>query len=321
MFTRRDHAPAETGEHGGYVGQTSWEAGDRVGRYVLVEWVGSGAFSVVWRAHDAEHDRDVALKLLKPDRAASADWRAVVAREARALARLEAQAHVVDVYEYDLDGPVYLAMEFASGRDLDVLLDELRGLDRGGLGVRRSVRLVDQVAEALVDAHDRNLVHLDVSPRNVRVGPDDEVHLVDFGLVGAVGDAMLADAVMRGQGIGTARYMAPERLGRSLVAPAYDFDVYALGCILHECLTGRYAFDGRSVRRIERAAHRTRRPRPTDVDRGLEAFDPLVVDALALDAAHRPTAAVFRERLAHAAAGWEAAWGPACRDGGTAGPS
>lgn len=301
--------------------ETSGEAGDRVGRYVLVERVGSGAFSVVWRARDPERDRDVAVKLLKPDRAVSPDWRAIVAREARALARLETQPHVVDVYEYDLDGPVYLAMEFAPGRDLDVLLDELRRLGRGGLGAARSVRLVDQVADALTDAHARNLVHLDVSPRNVRVGPDDEVHLIDFGLVGAVGDAMLADAVMRGQGIGTARYMAPERLGRSLVAPAYDFDVYALGCILFECLTGRYAFDGRSVRRIERAAHRTRRPRPGDVDPGLVAFDPLVVDALALDPADRPTVVAFRDRLSRAAAAWEAARGPACRGGGPVGPS
>ena len=273
---------------------TSWRSGDHVGAFVLVERVGKGAFAEVWRARGPGSDADVAVKILKPEPAASPDWRASLAREARALARLNGHRHVVDVYSYDVDGPVYLVMQFAPGQDLDVVLDEHR---RDGLGVPRSVALVDQLAAGLEAAHEHRLVHLDVTPRNVRVGPDDAVYLVDFGLVGAVDDEMLAGAVLRGQGVGTARYMAPERLGRSLVAPAFHFDVYALGCILYECLTGRVAFEGRSVRRIERAAHRERRPCPGDVDRRLADFDALVVDALAVEPAWRPSVSVFRARM------------------------
>lgn len=277
---------------------TSWRTGDDVGGFVLAERVGKGAFAEVWRARDPHGDGDVAVKILKPEPAASPDWQASLAREARALARLNGHRHVVDVYSYEVDGPVYLVMQFAPGQDLIALLDEHR---HDGLGVARTVSLVDQLAAGLEAAHEHRLVHLDVTPRNVRVGPDDDVFLVDFGLVGAVDDEMLSGAVLRGEGVGTARYMAPERLGRSLVAPAFHFDVYALGCILHECLTGRVAFDGRSVRRIERAAHRSRRPRPSDVARSLAPFDDLVVDALAIEPELRPSMPEFRARLHEAA--------------------
>ena len=283
-----------------HVPGTSWRTGDRVGGYVLAERVGTGAFAEVWRSHEERTGQEAAVKILKPEPAARDDFQAAVAREARALARLNGHAHVVDVYSYDLEPPVHLVMQFAPGRTLKALLDEE---GRRGLGPARTVAILDQVALGLEAAHEHRLVHLDVTPRNVRVGPDDGVFLIDFGLVGAVDDEMLASSVIRGEGVGTARYMAPERLERSLVAPAFGFDVYALGCVLHECLTGQPAFDQRSVRKIARAARRDPRPRPGDVHRSLRVFDDLVVDALAVDPADRPpSVAAFRERMAEAGA-------------------
>jgi serine/threonine protein kinase len=279
---------------------SSWRAGDRVGGYVLAERVGTGAFAEVWLAHDPHDGQEAAVKILKPEPASRDDFQAAVAREARALARLNGHPHVVDVYSYDLEPPVHLVMQFAPGRTLKALLDSEGAR---GLGAARTVRILDQVALGLEAAHEHRLVHLDVTPRNVRVDHDDGVLLIDFGLVGAVDDEMLASSVIRGEGVGTARYMAPERLERSLVAPAFGFDVYALGCVLYECLTGLPAFDQRSVRKIARAARRAPRPRPGDVDRGLRGFDDLVVDALAVDPADRlPSVSAFRKRLAEAAA-------------------
>lgn len=280
---------------------TSWRAGDRVGGFVLAERVGTGAFAEVWLSHEERTGQEAAVKILKPEPASRDDFQASVAREARALARLNGHAHVVDVYSYDLEPPVHLVMQFAPGQTLRALLDS-EGR-KHGLGAARTVRILDQVGLGLEAAHEHRLVHLDVTPRNVRVGPDDEVFLIDFGLVGAVDDEMLASSVIRGEGVGTARYMAPERLERSLVAPAFGFDVYALGCVLYECLTGLPAFDQRSVRKIARAARRDPRPRPGDVDRALREFDDLVVDALAVDPAERPpSVAAFRKRMAEAGA-------------------
>lgn len=280
-----------------------WTRGQRVDRFELAERVGKGAFGEVWRAHDPRHDRTVALKILTPEASADRDLCAALAHEATAA--LDAGPHFAATYEYRIDGPVYLAMEYVPGRSLR---DLLTAEGSCGLEPSRAADLVDQIAEALETMHGRNLAHLDVTTSNVLVADRDAVYLVDLGFVGTIGDPLSVAASPR-KGFGTLGYMAPERF-RESTGPEAVFDVYGLACVLHECLTGAPAFDRRTTWGMERAHRRARRPRPGDAGRELRPFDAVVVAGLAVDREGRiPTATEFRARLRDARREWERTWG------------
>lgn len=251
-------------------------------RYRLLDRLGAGGMSVVWRAHDEVLDREVAVKVLAPGQALSD--RILV--EARAAARLR-HPHVVEVYDFGRS-PSFIVMELVNGRSLNDLLTG------GPLPWRVAVTIGAQVAAALAAAHDRGIVHRDVKPGNVMVTASG-VKLVDFGISASTGEADL----IGGQVLGTPAYLAPERIDGGPVRPATD--VYALGLLLHLMLAGRLPWDASTTTQMVRA-HRYRTPDTLPPIPGLPApVVALVGDSLAKEPGSRPDAATAARVLADAA--------------------
>jgi serine/threonine-protein kinase len=211
--------------------------GETFGPYRLLGPLGRGGMGEVHRAWDTEHERVVALKLLAPHLATDAGYRARFQREARLTARLRGP-HVVPIHRYgEIDGRLFLDMRLVEGEDLASRLARW-----GPLPLTTALSVVAQVAEALDAAHADGLVHRDVKPSNVLLTgrPDDPfVYLVDFGIARSSQDGV--SLTQTGTAIGSYEYMAPERFvtGHD-VDPRVD--VYALACVLYECLTGTRAF-------------------------------------------------------------------------------
>src|SRR5258705_5197914 len=145
--------------------------------------------------------------------------------------------HVVPIHTFgEIEGRLYVDMRLIDGRDLQNILS------RGPMQPARAVAIIDQVASALHAAHRIGLVHRDVKPPNIRIDEDDFAYLIDFGIARAAGETGLTAT---GNVIGTWAYLAPERLTSGQTDPRVD--IYALTCVLHECLTGNQPFPGDSV--------------------------------------------------------------------------
>jgi eukaryotic-like serine/threonine-protein kinase len=216
---------------------STWPGVARIlaGRFQLEEPIATGGVAIVWRAHDVNLDRSVAVKLLHPHLAGDPRVVERFRREAQAAAQL-AHPNAVEIYdtgqEEDL---VYLVMEYIDGPSLR---DIVR--DAGPLDPQVVAALGEQVAAALGRAHEAGIVHRDVKPANILVTSEGITKVTDFGIAKAVG----SDDTLTSPGtvIGTAAYLAPEQLeGHDVDGRA---DVYALGVVLYECLTGEAAFQG-----------------------------------------------------------------------------
>jgi serine/threonine-protein kinase len=203
------------------------------GRYELLSLVGAGGMGQVWRARDRQTNRIVALKVLPEHSAEDEEPRERFRRECEAVAQLT-EPHIIPIHDFgDMDGRLFLNMRLVDGIDLRTLIKR-----EGALTPTRAVAIITQVAGALQAAHDVGLVHRDVKPSNVLVSDNDFAYLIDFGIAHASGDHTLTRA---GETIGTAAYMAPEAIGAAVKTHA-RVDVYALTCVLHECLTGKPPF-------------------------------------------------------------------------------
>lgn len=214
-------------------------AADLVGRtiagYRLEAEIGRGGMAVVYRAHDLRLDRTVALKLLAPELARNDTFRQRFAHESKVAAAID-HPHIVPVFEAgEAEGLLYIAMRYVPGQDLRALLDRT-----GPLPVATAARIAGQVASALDAAHAHDLVHRDVKPGNVLVaeGTDGEhpehVYLTDFGLTKK--SLSLTGFTTVGQFVGTLDYVAPEQISGKPVDGRCD--VYGLGCVVYEMLTG-----------------------------------------------------------------------------------
>src|SRR5689334_10893605 len=204
------------------------------GRYRLVEEIARGGMARVWAAEDPVLRRRVAVKILDPTLANDEHVRQRFRHEAIAAAGL---GHPGIVATYDTgedDGVAYIVMELVGGTTLRRLLDE-----RGRLDIDEAADIGAQVADALTHAHSRGLIHRDVKPGNVLVEPDGRVKVTDFGIAKAAGTSELTRA---GAVVGTARYLAPEQVEGGPVDARTD--VYALGLVLYEMLSGQTPFDG-----------------------------------------------------------------------------
>ncbi|RVX43616.1 serine/threonine-protein kinase [Nonomuraea polychroma] len=206
-------------------------------RYVLAHRLGSGGMGEVWRADDTVLGRTVAVKVLIPALTENPTFAQRFQNEARAMATLT-HPGVVDVYDYgvaDVDGRrvSFLVMEHVPGESLD------RVLRRGPLGPDATMRLVAEVGDALAAAHAQGIVHRDVKPANLMIRPDGGVALTDFGIAHSVSAGHLTAT---GTMLCSAGYCAPEMATASEVTPAVD--VYALGVVAYECLTGYLPFQG-----------------------------------------------------------------------------
>ncbi|MGV1007658.1 MAG: protein kinase domain-containing protein [Dermatophilaceae bacterium] len=246
------------------------------GRYTLLDHVASGGMGDVWTATDAVLGRSVAVKVLRPNPEPTfAERFRDEARHAAALSH----PNISTVYDYGEDeGAAYLVMEYVVGRPLSELI-------AGGPMPPEQVRVIaGQAALALASAHEAGVVHRDVKPANILVTPEGQVKLTDFGIAHAADSAA---HTRTGEVLGTPQYLSPEQaLGRTVTGAT---DLYSLGVVAHEMLTGRRPFDAGSA--VATALAQVNDPPPP-----LPAYvrDPLrsaVESCLAKDPAERPSSA------------------------------
>lgn len=265
--------------------------GTPFGRYRLIELLGRGGMGEVWRAHDPEMNRAVALKLLPTSLAGDPVYRERFRREARSAASLD-EPHVVPIYDFgEIDGHLYVTMRLIRGSDLQALLAH------GPLEPERAVGIMEQIASALDAAHDIGLVHRDVKPSHVLIAKDDFAYLIDFGIARFASETGLTSI---GITIGTWAYMAPERLNTGKADARAD--VYALTCVLHEALTGERPFPGDSLEQQIIGHLTSPLPRPSRMQRGVpRSLDAVIAAGMAKDPALRFATTKALARAARAA--------------------
>lgn len=207
--------------------------GQTVAQYKILDKLGQGGMGVVYRAEDTNLRRLVALKFLLPRALGGDEERARFIREARAAASLN-HPNICTVHEIgEHEGEPFIAMEFVEGRSLSSLIAE------GPLKLELAVDIAHQVAEGLNEAHANGVVHRDVKPDNIMVAGTGRVKIMDFGLAAAAGQTRLTQ---EGTTVGTVAYMSPEQtLGERVDARS---DLWALGAVMYEMITGRRPFEG-----------------------------------------------------------------------------
>jgi predicted Ser/Thr protein kinase len=259
-------------------------------RYELEELVGTGGMSTVFRAHDRQLERRVAIKILHEHYAEDPEYLERFRREARAVARLSHPNIVTVIDRGDDGGRQYIVFEHVEGENLKELV-----VRSGRLPVRRALELALDVADGLAFAHDHGLVHRDVKPQNVLLSREGEVKVTDFGIARSL--HMDHGVTQTGTVLGTGEYLAPEQASGKPVSPATD--VYSLGVVLWELLAGDVPFVGENfvavaLRHVNEPPPSLRERRP-DVTPRLEAA---VDRALAKDPGRRfPSMAAFAKEL------------------------
>jgi serine/threonine protein kinase len=266
------------------------KVGDVVeGRYRVEELLGGGAMGEVYRAVDIDLERPCCLKVIKRHHEPGLDLRT----EARALAGVRHE-NVVGVYGYGRhEGAPYIAMEYVKGRDLGWLIFEHYHVHHAPIPVARAVQLVRALCDGLSAVHGAGIVHRDIKPQNVileqRTG---RAVLVDFGA--AVGASWM------GGTLGTPQYMPPEAFRGS--APSAQTDLYSLGCVAFELLTGALPYEGEDTRTLAKLHAQAVIPRVSAFRPELASFDTLFDGVLAKEPARRPSSAavlgnLFEDRL------------------------
>lgn len=279
----------------------------QISRFVIRKRLGDGGFGTVYLAHDPILDREIALKVPRGRAAWDAEQTKSFLEEARIAVRLK-HPHVITVHEAGTseDGGVFIAMEYVAGETLS------GRLKRGKLSIPDAVRICGQIAEAMHAGHKLGLVHRDLKPANILLDGDGNVKVCDFGLA-------LQEEVQharRGEMSGTLRYMSPEQLSGNSHLLDGRSDVWSLGVILYECLSGRQPFRGDTRDAVsEEILHRDPKPLRQIDDTIPLALDELCQRCLRRDIANRlPTALDFQQGLAQVTSrqsGRTFRWGPA----------
>jgi serine/threonine protein kinase len=253
------------------------EPGSMFAGYRIEGLIDRGGMGVVYRATDVDLDREVALKIIAPEHTQNPDAVARFKSEARLAASIE-HANIVPIHRGgEADGVLYLAMRLVPGTNLRQIIDQ------GPLPMDRIRRVTTQVADALEAAHARGLVHRDVKPANIMLtgdGKHEHVYLTDFGLTKRLGTA--GSLTRTGGWVGTPDYVAPEQIQAGKIDGRAD--VYSLGCVLYEMLTGSVAFP-RDNDVAKLWAHVTDPPPPPSLKRPdlVKTFDQVVAAATAKD--------------------------------------
>lgn len=206
-------------------------------RYQLQDPIGRGGMATIYRGRDLRMERVVAIKVLREVYSTDPKFVTRFQREAKSASALQ-HPNIVQVYDYgQSDGNYFIVMELIEGTDLRRYLRS-----RGVLAVDRAIIIAHDVALGLGAAHRRQIVHRDVKPQNVLVGSDGSIKLTDFGIASVYKDINAERLTTTGMTLGTVQYYAPEQAQGEIVSPAAD--VYALGIVIYEMLTGRTPFDG-----------------------------------------------------------------------------
>src|SRR3954454_21329755 len=253
------------------------------GRYRLDERIAGGGMGDVWRGTDEVLGRTVAVKILLPALLEEPGFAERFRGEARTMATIN-HPGVVDVYDYGSDPKVgaYLVMEYVEGDALSRTLSQVSRLTPG-----RTMAMIAQAPDALHAAHEKGIVHRDVKPGNLLVRPNGTLVLTDFGIARS---ALVGQLTVAGAVLGTASYISPEQASGAVATAASD--VYALGVVAYQCLSGHRPFDGATPIEIAmKHVRETPRPLPSDIPPAVRA---IVDRALAKDPAARwPTAAAM----------------------------
>jgi eukaryotic-like serine/threonine-protein kinase len=206
-------------------------------RYELQEPIGRGGMATIYRAVDLRMGRTVAVKILREVYSSDPKFVTRFQREARAASALQ-HPNIVQVFDYGQTGPsYYIVMEFVDGTDLRRYIKK-----HGVLSNERAIEIAHDVALGLGAAHKRGIVHRDVKPQNIMLNDSGLVKLTDFGIASMYKDAEAERLTTTGMTLGTVQYYAPEQAQGEIVSPPAD--IYALGIVLYEMLTGRTPFDG-----------------------------------------------------------------------------
>ncbi|HET6574663.1 MAG TPA: serine/threonine-protein kinase [Fimbriiglobus sp.] len=288
-------APPPSGEAGAlglHTPQDRAKIPRKFGRYRIQDCLGRGGMGAVFRAHDTQLDRAVALKVpfLGGD---DTGTRERFYREARAAAALH-HANICPVYDVgELHGVPYLTMAFVEGRSL------AKALEAGqSFSPQQAALLVRKLALAMQEAHTRGVIHRDLKPSNVILRPDGEPVVMDFGLARRGDDRQTEGLTRQGDVIGTVEYMSPEQFEGDNAAVGPASDVYALGVVLYEVLTGRRPYEGSTASKVASILLKPPTP-PSELRPGLPAhLEEICLKAMAKRPADRfPTMAQLAAAL------------------------
>ena len=258
-------------------------------RYEILERIGGGGMADVYKAHDKILDRVVAVKILHAQLAGDKEFLEKFQMEAQGAARLS-HPNIVNIYDVGVeDGMHYIVMEYVDG---ETLKDKITR--EGHLSIPESLKIAKEIAEALSHAHKNNLVHCDVKPHNILVMQDGRVKVADFGIARAVTSTTMT---YNGNVVGSVHYFSPEQAKGTKITPKSD--VYSLGVVLYEMLTGHLPFTGETTVSVA-LKHLQDQPRSI---RSIDAQIPAVVEAIVFkamskDPNDRPDASGLAEDIA-----------------------
>jgi serine/threonine-protein kinase len=246
--------------------------GSMFGPYHLKRLLGRGGMGEVYEAEHTVKEWTVAVKVMTAEFSRDPVFRERMRREARTAGRLQ-EPHVVPIHDYgEIDGQMFMEMHLIEGIDLDDTLKRF-----GPLTAPRAVAIITQIASALDAAHAAGVMHRDIKPPNILITRDDFAYLVDFGIASATTDEKLTQL---GTAVGTWKYMAPERFSNAEVT--YRADIYALACVLYECLTGTPPYRASTAGELVRAHTTDSIPLASAVRSGIpKSFDAVIARGMA----------------------------------------
>lgn len=275
-------------------GEADLGVGDTLGPYRIEAMLGEGGMGRVFRAVREPDGEMVALKVMKSELAANEEYGRRFIREARAAKEVE-HKHLVGILDAgEIDARRYLVMRYVDGRSLEQRIES-----EGALPVEDTIQLAAEVASALDALHSRGLVHRDVKASNIMLAEDGSAALADFGLAKGSDYSVLTQP---GQVVGTLDYLAPEMIRGEKAGP--QSDIYALGCVVFECLAGKPPFAGKGILQVG-MAHLEEAPSDPCCQRAdaPPSLSEAVLTALAKDPARRPPTATAYSTMLRVAGG------------------